>query len=91
MPLLGQHEEDRLKGVLRVLVVGKGPAAHAEHHGAVPPDDLRERLMVVVLHEPVHQLRIGDGGGHLRGEGNLESRQHVDHVPSLRLGRVLPN
>ena len=37
--LAGQHQEDGLEGILRVLVVPQKAAASGKHHRPVPPDE----------------------------------------------------
>ena len=42
----GEDQEGGLAGVFGVLGVAEQPAAGAEHHPVVPPDQLGERLLV---------------------------------------------
>ena len=73
-PAPAEEDDERgLEGVLGVLVVAEGPAAHAEDHRPVPADQLAEgglvaagadgRQEVGVRRLPGHAEGSDDGGG----------------------------
>jgi hypothetical protein len=56
--LPGEGEEGGLEGVLGVLPVAQEPAADAEHHGAVPPDEHLEGGLVAAGGEPFEEVAV---------------------------------
>src|SRR5262249_61230954 len=56
-----QHQEDSLKGVLRVLLVTQQAPADAEDHRPVTGNQQRKRGLVALAGEPRQQLPVGQG------------------------------
>jgi hypothetical protein len=54
----GQHQEDRLEGILSIVLSAQNPAAHALYHAPMPPDQLSDSVIVAAGGEAVEQLGI---------------------------------
>jgi hypothetical protein len=67
--LAGEYQKRRLKGVLGIVQVEQDAAAHAHDHRAVPAEECREGVFILLPDETSEQLRVGQAAAVLR-EGN---------------------
>src|ERR1700722_8245481 len=57
--ILGEQEESRLEGILRILLLLQDPPTDAIHHRSVALDDGLEDLRVAFADEPGDQFPVG--------------------------------
>ena len=81
---MDQDQEDRLEGVLGVVLVAEGRSAGVQHHRAVPRDQGRERQLGRLARpagEPLQQLAVGQ----LRGDALAEDGTEVAYGGRVRV------
>ena len=78
--LVDQDEEDRLEGILGVVLVAQGRAADAQHHRTVTLDQGREGQLGRIIptrpvREPLQELTVRQLGGHALAEDRTDVPQ----------------
>jgi hypothetical protein len=90
-----EDKKGSLKGVFRIVVTAQEPAADAQNHWAMAPQERLKSCFVTARNERFQQLSIGHPGIHLRpgdlakmvDDGVLRSGGH--ETPSLAVKRLL--
>ncbi len=72
-----QDQKGRLKSVFGLLRVAEQTPADAEDHGAVPPHEKSEGVLIAVLHEPPEQLAIAQVAVPLEGADPVKITDNV--------------